>query len=137
MELLLTSTDFDDVSTEGQLSVDGLFECYTLELPWTDGSVGTAIPEGRFQIVLQPSPDFIELAARDPWFEKYARQMPHIVGIPGRSLIMLHPGNFVHSTKGCVLVGQTKGKDFIGSSKAAFANLFDLISPYAISGDCF
>lgn len=136
MELILTSTDFDANSTEGILSIEGdSFHCFTLELPFTDGSPGSAIPAGRFPVVLQPSPKFE--GSDDPWVQNYAAAMPHINEIPGRSLIMIHWGNEPHNTEGCVLVGETKGADFIGSSRSAFAQLYSLIRDSAAAGDCF
>jgi Family of unknown function (DUF5675) len=136
MELVLTSLKFDAVSTEGQLLVDDhVFSCYTLELPYTDGSVGTAIPAGRFPVVLSPSPKFEK--STDPWVQKYANRMPHVVDIPGRSLIMIHWGNSAVDTDGCVLVGETQGQDFIGSSRAAFAQLYAFIAQEASVGNCW
>jgi Family of unknown function (DUF5675) len=140
MELFLTSTDFDDVSTQGNLSAvtntgDVTFRCFTLELPFTDGLPGSAIPAGRFQVVFQPSPKFER--STDPWVQKYAVAMPHIIDIPNRSLIMFHWGNDVDNTDGCVLIGNTKGKDFIGSSRAAFVEFYSAIFDSVNAGQCF
>jgi hypothetical protein len=135
MELLLVTTDKDSVCTQGELSVDGTFECFTLELPVKDGLPGSAIPAGRFQVILAPSPDF--LASSDPWVKQYAAYMPHIVDIPGRSLIMIHWGNVVANVRGCVAVGKTKAHDFQGESRLAFSALYLKIRDAAASGNCF
>jgi len=51
--------------------------------------------------------------------------MPHIV-VPNRSLIMIHWGNVVENTDGCILVGATHDLDEVGESRAAFSALFPL-----------
>ena len=135
MEITLNRTDFDDKSTEGTLSIGGQFQCYTLELPNKDGKPGSCIPQGRYRVVLAPSPKFE--SSTDPWVQKYAGQMPHLEDIPGRSLIMIHWGNDASNTEGCILVGQTQSADFIGSSRAAFEDLYDEIQPDASNGDCW
>jgi hypothetical protein len=44
--------------------------------------------------------------------------------VPNFTGIRIHPGNVAADTEGCILVGQTEGKDFIGNSRAAFKPLF-------------
>jgi hypothetical protein len=38
--------------------------------------------------------------------------------------VRIHSGNTADDTEGCILVGQTRGKDWIGRSRAAFDLLF-------------
>jgi hypothetical protein len=121
MELTLTRTLLSSTSTEGELSVDGLFAAYTLELPVKDGLPGSAIPPGTYPIVLAPSPKFLQV--RDSWVQRYASAIPHIINIPNRTNILIHWGNDAADTEGCVLVGLTREQDFIGRSRDAFAAL--------------
>lgn len=115
------------LSTQGKLFGDGAFLAYTLELPMKDGLPGSAIPAGTYPIEMAPSPKFLELAQQDPWWATYANAMPHIIDIPGRSLIMIHPGNYPTETEGCILVGETRGINVIGTSRLAFSKLYSLI----------
>lgn len=124
MELILTRTYYDNVCTEGRLETDG-FSCYTLELPYVCGMTGTAISEGRYKIFLGPSPKF--MSSKDPWILRYAEKMPHLAAVANRSQIMIHFGNDAKDTEGCILVGLSKGIDFIGSSRAAFEKLYNLL----------
>lgn len=135
MEMTLTRTSFDCVCTQGSLSIDGQPQCYTLELPNKDGLPGSCIPQGRYRVVLAPSPKF--MASTDAWVLKYAGQMPHLEDIPGRSLIMIHWGNSACDTEGCILVGQTESADFIGGSRAAFEDLWNAIQPDASNNNCW
>lgn len=107
MELKLVRDQFTDKSTTGQLSIDGSFFSFTLELPTRDGLPGSAIPEGKYQVVAS-------------WSPKFGRTMPLIIGIPGRSEIRIHYGNDAVDTEGCILLGKTRSQDWIGSSREAF-----------------
>jgi hypothetical protein len=135
MLLTLTRNLFTDQSTEGKLTFDSdPTEMFTLELPNKDGLPGSCIPAGNYPVVLAPSPKF--LGSTDPWILRYASLMPHIIQIPERTLIMMHFGNDAHDTDGCVLVGFQEKQDFIGSSRVAFAKLWDLIETPARSNSC-
>src|SRR5258708_15997422 len=134
MELLLTRDVFDALCTEGELQVDGQHECFTLELENLDGTPGSCIPQGTYKVVLQPSQKV--RASTDPWVMQFAGQMPHIVGIPGRSLIMIHWGNNPGNTEGCVLVGEIRGVDVVNSSRAAFEALYPKIKIAVTSEGC-
>jgi hypothetical protein len=113
MKLMVIRKIFTDVSTIGELEVDGVHQCLTLEDPVRDTKIKgkTAIPAGTYDLVIAPSP-------------KFGRRMPRLQNVPGFKGILIHWGNTAADTKGCILVGQSKGKDSILSSKAAFNALF-------------
>lgn len=134
MLLVLTRIIFSNRSTEGELDIDGGFECFTLELPVTDGKPGSAIPPGEYSVVFAPSPKFQKSA--DPWVKQYADAMPHIEGIDGRSLIMIHWGNDPNETEGCILVGLERNVDEVEHSRAAFSAMYDKIRPFVLAGNC-
>lgn len=133
MNLILTRDRLDAGSTEGVLTIDGEHECFTLELPVKDGKPGSAIPPGKYLIVIAGSPKFLRSA--DVWVQRFADTIPHIIGIPDRSDILIHWGNDVADTEGCVLVGQTRGDDFVGSSRAAFEALHAKLMAARASGE--
>src|ERR1700693_2923546 len=121
MLLALSRTTFDSVSTIGQLSVDGQFECFTLEEPKGDGTSGFCITPGTYNVVLTFSP-------------KFQRQMPLLIAVPSREAIRIHWGNTAKDTEGCILVGQTDSTDFIGDSRKAFEALYPKIETALNSG---
>lgn len=47
--------------------------------------------------------------------------------VPGRTVVEIHPGNWPEDTRGCILVGQTLGEDFVGKSRAAMKEIMDYI----------
>ena len=121
MELLLTRDTRTEESTIGLMSIDGAFQCYTLEdtdrhiTQGTDLDVikarkvygKTAIPSGRYEVVMN-------MSAR---FKLY---MPLLLSVPGFDGVRIHPGNKAEDTEGCILLGQTKATNFIGQSKIAY-----------------
>lgn len=109
MELELLRREFSDHSTIGDLIIDGEYFCYTLEDKVREVKIKgeTAIPFGRYEVV-------VDYSAR------FKRNMPHILNVAGFEGIRIHNGNTDKDTEGCILLGYTKKRDFIGQSIAAF-----------------
>jgi hypothetical protein len=112
MEILVTDRWDDGVSTSGKMLTDGTFECYTLEPSQT--AEFPSIPEGRYKVELVKS-------------ERFKEVVPRLIDVPGRSYIEIHPGNDAANTEGCTLVGETRSRDWIGSSRYAFTKLMYLL----------
>ena len=120
MKLKVIRKEFTDLSTIGELSVNGVFECFTLEDKVRDfkadgsGKVygKTAIPKGNYEVVLTYS-------------NRFKQVMPLLLNVPYFEGIRIHPGNKNEDTHGCLLVGNAKSKDLISNSKIAYQKLFD------------
>jgi len=108
MELIVNRKWFTDKSTIGELLIDNMFECYTLEDAVRPVKIDgkTAIPEGKYQVIIDFS-------------NRFKKLMPHVLNVPGFEGIRVHAGNTDANTEGCLLLGRTKTKDFIGESKLA------------------
>lgn len=102
-----------DNSTIGELKVDGKFECYTLEDKEREVKIKceTAIPKGTYKVIINQS-------------NRFKKLLPLLLSVPNFEGVRIHPGNTNHDTEGCILVGRTKSKDFIGQSRKAFESLF-------------
>lgn len=133
INLVLQRDLLTDESTEGTLTVDGVQECFSLELPVKDGLPGSAIPPGTYPVVLAGSPKF--LSSSDLWVQRFASTIPHLINIPNRTDILIHWGNSAADTEGCILVGQSRGEDFIGSSRAAFEALHAKMLAARVNGE--
>lgn len=105
-----------DGATLGSLFLDGVWNCWTLEDALRDVKLAgeTAIPAGRYGLVLDPS-------------ARFHRLMPHVLDVPGFEGIRIHAGNTTADTEGCILVGQTRGKAQVLNSMLAFGPLFDAL----------
>lgn len=106
----LHKTEF---STIGELSIDGVWECYTLEDVERDVKIKceTAIPRGTYKVIINQS-------------NRLKRLLPLLLNVPNFEGVRIHAGNTNHDTEGCILVGRTRSKDFIGQSRKAFDTLF-------------
>lgn len=128
MDLLLKRKIFTEKTTIGELYLAGQRVCYILE----DVDRGleqsmslaeikkkkvygeTAIPKGRYKVVITMSP-------------KYKRLMPILLNVPGYEGIRIHSGNKAEDTLGCLLPGLTYTTDWVNSSRAAYNKLYRLI----------
>ena len=121
---------FDETTTEGELHVDGQFFCYTLEdtlrAPGVKVPKETCIPPGcgeeakTYVVTLKYSP-------------KHGCVVPHIEGVPMFEFIEVHWGNKAEDTDGCLLVGATRGHDFIGTSRATWDKLMAILNRALLS----
>lgn len=109
--------------TEGKLYIDGAYLCDTLED--TDRGLEqnmsefeinrrkiygqTCIPSGEYKVILNMSPRFKKI-------------LPRILDVKGFEGILMHAGNTVQDSSGCILLG-TKSADgvLINSRKAVNA----------------
>ena len=135
MELVLQRLTKGLTRTPGELRVNGVFFCYTVEdrvrevsgrpvREWkVDGE--TAITAGRYLLTLETSP-------------RFGPETMTINGVDGFSGIRIHGGNDERHTEGCPLVGYEltgAGTIAVGQTKAAVANLKRNVREAAARGD--
>jgi Family of unknown function (DUF5675) len=108
-------------STEGQMFLDGLFECYTLEprnKRFAPTSITDAGPEKPYAIPAGIEYPWIKYFSPDHGFE-----VVRLRNVPGFTAIEIHPGNFPKDTLGCTVVGMIEQENFVGHSQEEFARL--------------
>lgn len=100
-------------STIGELTIDGKFECYTLEDVERDVKIKgeTAISKGTYKVIINQS-------------NRFKRLLPLLINVPNFEGVRIHAGNSNHDTEGCILVGQNRSLDYITKSRKAFDSLF-------------
>lgn len=100
--------------TYGTFTHDRNIVCYSLELPWL-GNIPTrsCIPVGQYPLTKINHP-------RYQWCFK-------IDSVPLRSGILIHPGNTLADTKGCILPGLDVDPLGIKSSRPALLRLLQLL----------
>lgn len=117
MKLVLDRTEYEEGATLGDLYIEGVWECATLEDTVRPEKIKgeTAIPVGEYEILLTMSP-------------RFKRVLPLLVDVPGFDGIRIHPGNTADDTEGCLLVGEKVithgGVPFLTHSRRAFERLF-------------
>ena len=123
MELVLTRTAKRKGYTIGRLEIrepvddeflmgeKETYFCDTLEPTWRDYEHGarkikgrSAIPEGRYAVVISYSP-------------KFKQWLPILLGVPMFKGIRIHAGNTAKDTTGCILLGENKVKGKVINSR--------------------
>lgn len=91
-EYQLLRVSHNNKATFGCLVVHGIPLVMTLEPPWLDNQTNVScIPPGEYTVVKH--------------FSNRFKECLKILGVEGRTDILIHAGNFPKDTKGCVLVG--------------------------------
>jgi len=110
VNLLIIRDTFTDVSTIGNLYLDGEWLCDTLELPYIDNQRSiSCIPIGQYKVRMRypresATRDYLHLLVKD---------------VKDRSYILVHIGNSAKDTRGCILVGIGTEQDFVKNSTLA------------------
>ena len=112
--------------TEGLLMINGVFECYTLEDKERPFKVkhSTCIPEGTYDIELR---DFGGFDNRyEKRFPDIHKGMLWLKDVPNFKYILIHVGNSIKDTSGCILVGNVANatKTTIANSVPAYKTMY-------------
>lgn len=121
-------------STIGYLRVQDR-ECFTLEDPIRKIKVWgkTCIPAGQYVLKLRKEGSMdLRYAAR---FGNWHRGMLWLQDVPNFEYVYLHIGNSPEDTEGCILVGSTQSRNFIGGSEAAYREIYPVIADAIEGGD--
>ena len=133
MEIIITRRWKSDNCTLSTIVVDGMVHQFCLEdtdrnltinTPLSDIQKikvfgKTAIPKGRYQVVITYS-------------NRFKRMLPILIGVPGFAGIRIHPGNRHNNTEGCLLPGRAYGIEngdyIVMQSRTASDSLQNLIA---------
>jgi hypothetical protein len=98
MTYTLARVSHTDKGTFGVLlSPDGVPLCLTLEDPWRDNKRNVScIPAGIYDVAPHNGVKY-----KDVWA---------LQNVPDRTAILIHAGNTINNTQGCILVGRSYGQ---------------------------
>jgi len=131
MNIFLEEIGLTPNSTASHLFVDNKPFCFTIEDGHRDIKVKheSRIPAGRYKIVPRTVGSF---------YEKYKRNfnhkfVPQLEDVPGFEFILIHIGNTVKDTSGCILVNRFVGLGTDGNysgidSTSVYKLLYSLIA---------
>ena len=117
----------------GRLSLDGHLLCDTLEPPSHGLTSATdpktirdikrlgrsAIPAGVYRLVLGYSPRF----SPRPFYKGFGGLLPRLLHVNGFDGVLIHCGNTVADTCGCILVGRRADSSTLVESQKAYGRL--------------
>ena len=128
MEIQVNRIARKDGYTIGRMSLNGVYFCDTLED--TDRGLNaamsvdeilakkikgqTAIPTGKYDVVLTFSP-------------RFKRVLPLLLSVKGYEGVRVHAGNTNKDTEGCLLVGENKEKGKVLNSRATLEKLMSVL----------
>ena len=136
-------------ATNGELWIDGVRECFTLEDEVRDGPKvygETAVPAGEYEITFRTVGGF-HTKTQKYYDSKYGfgpgwhQGMLWIRDVKNFKFILIHPGNDSLDTFGCLLVGQTQQNlddnavGFIGRSRAAYEAMYPKVRDALLAGE--
>lgn len=135
MELRLERRWFTRKSTIGELYIDNVFECFTLEdvsrfpvkpAEMSDADYLALVERVKVKHETAIAPLRYKLYVG--FSEHFQRMMIHIQNVPGYSGCEIHSGNRDTDTDGCVLVGAKRGIDIIMQSLFAYGQVFGKVN---------
>lgn len=128
-------TPIDYPYTIGKMYIDGDYFCDTLEDRVRDinkngkfdnGEVKvageTAIPYGRYQVVVTMSP-------------RFKRELPRLLNVPNFEGILIHRGNTDKDSAGCLLLGENKVKGKVINSTPYEQKLVSILKDVQNKGE--
>ncbi|MGB3343998.1 MAG: DUF5675 family protein [Aequorivita sp.] len=106
MEIVLTRV-YKRGGTNGTLTLNGHFVCFTIELPWKENEINfSCIPEGTYPLKARYSPKFLNHL--------------EVKKVHNRSLILIHPANnAILELRGCI----APVKQLTGIGKGIYSRL--------------
>lgn len=126
MKLVLERLQLDSDVTIGSLTVDGDWECWTLEdtvrAPGVKVPAETAIPYGTYLVTVT-------------WSLRFRQRMPLLHDVPMFTGVRIHSGNNKDHTEGCILVGVNRLGKSLGSSRIAYKPLLTKIDAAIARGE--
>lgn len=89
MEFVLTRV-YKSGGTNGTLTLNGHFVCFTIELPWMENKKNiSCISEGKYELKARFTPEF--------------QNHLEIMDVYNRSLVLIHPANnAIEELRGCI-----------------------------------
>ena len=128
MNIILNRTAKKAKYTIGKLYINDQYFCDTLEdtdrgltQSMTEQQIGskkvygeTAIPTGTYRIIISYS-------------NKFKKQMPLLLNVPGFAGIRIHSGNTEKDSLGCILVGKNKAVGKVLESRDTYSKLFSIL----------
>lgn len=141
MQLVVDRYLSNDDATLSKVFLEGNFECYGLEDEYREMSAKvmgeTRIPAGTYKVTARKEGGFHGRYSNDRRFKDFHRGMLWIRDVPNFKWVLIHVGNTVEDTAGCLLVGTSANENnmTVGASAAAYTKLYKKVIDAAEAGN--
>lgn len=138
MEIVVDRRYRKEDYTISRMLINGQFFCNTLEPPVRDlnengifdcGETKTegksAIPFGRYKVTLDVKSPKYSNFTKYPWAQLYDGYLPRLIDVPHFEGVLIHVGNTVKDTAGCLLCGKNTEKGKVTNSTLTFCSLMN------------
>lgn len=138
MNILVQRIKSNENETLGKLSINGKFQCYTLEDEYREVKVKgeTRIPQGSYVLKLRTVGGMHMRYGRR--FPDHHKGMIWLQDVPNFQYIYVHVGNSSKDSEGCILVGsgylENNGKITITASVKAYVALYEIVVKEILDG---
>lgn len=133
--LVLERIALKETYTIGKLFIDGKYECDTLEDKVRDLNKNGKFDNGEVKVFGETAIPYgtyiIDMNTISPKFSKYKQyefckgRLPRLIGVNGFEGVLIHIGNKIEDTYGCILVGKNKIKGQLVDSTITFKALYE------------
>lgn len=112
MQIQLKRKFFGQTYTIGDMSIDGIFFCNTIEDKNRDLNQDGKFDNGEIKVYAQTCIPFGTYKVIPFLSPKFQRYVPRLLNVPSFEGILIHRGNTENDTSGCIIVGENtiKGK---------------------------
>lgn len=139
MKLMLRRYKSNNDATLGNLFIDGLYTCKTLEDEYRKTKVmhETRIPKGTYHIKLQNEGNMTKKYEKNPKLAGIHRGMLWLQNVPGFTSIYIHIGNTDDDSSGCILTGTSvdEANWKLNDSTNAYIRLYVKVTNALINGE--
>ena len=91
-------------ATTGSMFINGVELCATLELPWVDEN-GDKISDKEKSCINSGV-----YTCKRSWYNAHNYEVFELQNVPNRKEVLIHRGNWLKDTKGCILLGLIRGE---------------------------
>lgn len=127
MELVLERKYLKEKYTVGNLCVDGVFFCNTLEDTVRDINKNGIFDCGEIKIYGETAIPYGEYEIKVTYSPKFKRELPLLLNVPCFEGVRIHRGNTHRDTLGCIILGENKKKGMVINSTQYEIKLVSLL----------
>lgn len=137
------------LNSDGQSIITKLLDAAGVELCWLlepglERAEHPAIPAGRYELKLHPGGN-LHWAYQKDYGPAFHKGMVEVCAVPGRSAILIHVGNKIDDTQGCLLTGSKPVEPRLSnsrhwevvSSRLAYNRVYPLLRDAILAGPTF